>query len=352
VRRVCAGLILLLAAVANCGCDGLASAAPAGEARALRTTAILGEVGMSPGQMVYPRSIDNDGRAIWIIDKAARVQRLDAQTGDCTAIWQMPEFAKGKPCGITVGPPPPGLGEGPIIYIPDTHYHRVMLYRAPPSREHPPELVASFGSYGAGPGEFVYPTDVAVLPGPDGAAERIYVAEYGDNDRISVFGPDLEFLFAFGATGSGPGPEPEFNRPQSIALDAERRELYVVDACNHRVGVFTLEGGLVRWIGSPDNAGGAPDQISYPYGIALLGDGTALVTEFGNHRVRHIDMQSGETLTLLGSPGAGRGHLSVPWGITLIGDTAYVLDSGNGRIQAFPAPAKRRGHRAGSGGAG
>jgi DNA-binding beta-propeller fold protein YncE len=200
-----------------------------------------------------------------------------------------------------------------------------------------PTLIASFGEYGQGPGQFIYPTDVAVLTGPDGrAVERIYISEYGGHDRISVFDADLKFLFEFGSMGDGEGVE--FNRPQSMQIDAQRRQLIVTDACNHRVGVFTLDGQLVRWIGSPATSGEAPDAFSYPYGLALLGDGTALVSEFGNHRVHRIDYQSGATLSTFGGPGRAKGQFTNPWGLAILGDTLYTLDSGNERIQAFPKP--------------
>jgi hypothetical protein len=327
-------------AIAACNRD---APGPGEAAAPLRTTAVLGEVGTSPGQFVYPRCLDSDGSSLWVIDKSARVQRLDPRSGECTAIWTMPEFAQGKPVGITVGPPPPGMGDDPIIYIADTHCHRIMLYQPPRGPDEAPKLLASFGSFGTGDGQFIYPTDVAILAEADGKhAARLYVAEYGDNDRISIFDASFRFLHTFGHFGSGGGPEPEFNRPQSIAIDAKRSELIVADACNHRIGVFTLEGRLLRWHGSPQTAGSGQEQICYPYGLALLDDGTALVSEYGNHRVRHMSLQDGATLALYGTPGAGKGELASPWAVTVMKGSAYVLDSGNARIQAFPAPARHR----------
>ena len=40
-----------------------------------------------------------------------------------------------------------------------------------------------------------------------------------------------------------------------------------------------------------------------------------------------------------------------PWAVTVMGDMAFVLDSGNDRVQAFKAPARRRGATAGMSGA-
>jgi DNA-binding beta-propeller fold protein YncE len=336
-----------LAAAAVCGgsgCDRDVSDSEVAGPQPLKTIAVHGEVGTSPGQFVYPRCLDVDsGGSLWVIDKSARVQRIDPGTGRATALWTMPDHAQGKPCGITLGPPPAGVSKAEAVYIADTHYHRVQVYSMPAAVGVAPELLASFGSYGEGDGQFIYLTDVAILPSADGRhAERIYVSEYGDNDRVSVFDGSTKFLFSFGEFGGGAGPGAEFNRPQSLAIDSQRRELYVADACNHRIGVFDLDGGLKRWIGSPETAGPGPEQICYPYGIALLGDGTALVSEYGNSRVRHLDLSTGERLDLMGQPGNGKGQLATPWAVAIMGRTGYILDSGNARIQSFPAPAKRR----------
>jgi hypothetical protein len=302
--------------------------------RPLEVKAVFGEVGVSPGQFTYPRALANDGSNLWVIDKSARVQRIDPKTGESSALWTMPDWSVGKPCGISIGP------DGRLL-IPDTHYFRVMEFVPPPSLAHQPELIGSFGSLGSGPGQFNYCTDVGVMLTADGKAiERLYVGEYGGNDRVSVFDAAHQFLFAFGRYGSSSDPaEVEFSRPQSVEIDRSRKQVVVADSCNHRIGVFDLDGKLIRWIGA---AGSAPDQFAYPYGLALLPDGTALVSEYGNHRVHHIDCQTGESLGVYGKPGRGPGELTNPWAITVMDNTAYVLDSGNDRIQAFRVPARRR----------
>ena len=329
-RRVFFGLSAAgAAALPGCGeSHGAANAPPA----PLQTTAVFGEVGLSPSQFTYPRAIDTDGTSLWVIDKAAHVQRLSPTTGKATAMWSMPDSVLGKPCGVTIGP------DG-LVYIPDTHYHRVMVYKPPAGLDDKAELVSQWGEFGEGPGQFIYPTDVAFLTGKNGSIERIYVTEYGGNDRISAFGPDHRFLFSFGKFGEGADPASvEFTRPQSIQVDAQRRWLVATDACSHRVGVFTLDGALVRWIGSAGAAGSGTDQFAYPYGLALRPDGTALVTEFGNHRIHHIDLETGATVGIYGRPGRGEGELTNPWALTVLGDTVYVLDSNNARVQGFRAP--------------
>lgn len=301
------------------GCDRAPQAGP----QPLRSAAAFGEVGDAPGQIIYPRCIDATIDSIWIIDRTARVQRFTHE-GDYLGGWTMPAFERGKPTGVTIGP------DG-LIYVADTHEHRVSVFNESG------DMVDEWGTYGAGDGEFIYPTDVAFLIDDDGAIERIYVSEYGGTERISVFNRAHEFLFSFGEEGSGASADPvQFARPQSIAIDHDRRELYVTDSSNHRVGRFTLDGELIAWIGR-DGAlpGEAPGEFRYPYGLALLDDGTLLVSEFGGNRVQRIDPQRGVSLGDWGGPGFELGYLRTPWGVAAANGTAFVLDSGNNRVQSF-----------------
>jgi hypothetical protein len=149
----------------------------------------------------------------------------------------------------------------------------------------------------------------------------------------------FEYKFSFGSLGeSATADNVQFNRPQSLALDLARQELIVNDACNHRIGRFNLEGKLIQWINPGCQPGSAPGQFAYPYGLALLGDGTAFVTEFGNHRLQRVDLQTGESLGTWGQRGRLEGQLASPWGVVVKGDLVYVLDSANNRVQAFPRP--------------
>ncbi len=344
--RLWVGLVAGLGCLAGCGRDD-------GTARPLDVVAKLGETGMSPGQVAYPRCIESDSKGLWVIDKQARVQRLDPATGRAGVHWKMPEFALGKPTGVTAwrarGAP------GVLLFVADTHYHRVMVYDVPDSMgEGSPGLVTQFGSFGTGPGEFIYPTDVAVVPNDLGTSvERLYVSEYGGNDRVSVYEPreagaaEFAFRFSFGRYGNGPE---EFNRPQSMAWDALRRELIVADACNHRVGRFTGEGKNLGWMGGPEGVGAEAGRFNYPYGICQLPDGTLLVAEYGNSRVQRVDVAAGTSLGIFGTRGRGKGQLATPWGVALAGETAFVLDSGNDRILGFEVPASALRTRVAGGG--
>ncbi|MEZ6232953.1 MAG: hypothetical protein R3B68_02075 [Phycisphaerales bacterium] len=347
-----AALAGLAAVLGGCG-----EAAPV-PGEPIRVRVAFGEVGVSPGQFSYPRAmdaqVDASGSWLWVVDKSGRVQKIDAATGACRAWWRMPAIALGKPTGITIGPAAgPGLADGDAgraaVWLADTHYHQILVYDAadaemPGPGQEPREarVLARFGEYGEAPGQFVYVTDVALLLDAAGAVERVYVSEYGGNDRITCLDSEFNVLFTFGAFGSGETAERvEFNRPQAIGIDGLRRELVVVDSCNHRVGRFTLDGELIAWIGSPETAGDELGRFRYPWGLYLPGDGTALVVEQQGARVQHIDLATGDALASYGRIGYGEGELVTPWSVTVIGEMAYVLDSGNNRIFGFDAPRVR-----------
>jgi len=350
-----------------CGGCSESNTSPASAPIAFSTC--FGEVGMSPGQFSYPRAIDSDGECLWIIDKAARVQRIDPRSGSVLSGWRMPEWTGGKPTGITIFSPTGGTPDDLTIFVADTHYNRIMVYQpgptilAPGERDpgndgtawgSPVHLIAKFGSYGTEPGQLTYPTDVAVLPTDDGTkVAKLYVSEYGGTDRISIFEPSptgddstkpaFTCVATFGRFGSSSDPaQVEFSRPQSMVIDALAAELIVADACNHRIGRFHLDGRLIAWIGSPDSAGKGLGQFSYPYGLALLEDRTVLVAEYGNNRIQQVDLDTGKGVRTFGQPGRGSGQLAIPWGIAAIGSTAYVLDSGNNRVMGFDAPRPAR----------
>ncbi len=334
---------VLLVAGASCALVACDERAETGEGVRLEVRRVLGEPGREPGQYMYPRGIASSGGQLWVVDKGARVQRIDPQTGRCTRIFQTPKFENGKPTGLTLAPLP-GEEARLGLYVADTHEHRILAYDIQSGSDEP---VLAFGSFGTEGGQFVYPTDIAVETDAEGRLRRIYVSEYGGNDRISVFGPDLDFLSSFGAFGvAGEGDTSEgrvvLDRPQSIAIDQSAGELIVTDACNHRLGRFTLDGALIAWIG-----GGASDLLRYPYGLELIGRRQALVAEFGGNRVSRVDLDSGEVIGTIGQPGRETGQLASPWGVAVVGDELFVLDSGNNRIQvvSMPGPALAGGAR-------
>jgi DNA-binding beta-propeller fold protein YncE len=269
---------------------------------------IIGGPGAVPGRFATPRAMAQDAAGrLFVVDKTGRIQRFSA-AGVYEAGWATPEVAKGRPTGIAVEP------SGDVL-VADTHYHRILRYSADGA------LKGRFGSLGLGPGQFTYPTGLAVA-----ADGTIYVSEFGGNedgkDRIQVFTPDGNFVREWGKYGEGPG---EFHRPQGIALAGGR--LYVTDVANHRIQVFeAADGRFVREWGG----------VKYPYGISVDGDGNVLVAEYGSHRISKF-APDGRLIAAAGGAGTGPGELNTPWGVLAAGPRIYVVDTNNHRLQDWPA---------------
>ena len=307
-RAVAAMLLVACAATMSAGCEG---ADHSGVPKVVRH---FGSSGPGPGEFLYPRAIGVAGDStVWVVDKTARLQHFDA-AGKHLGGFSMPESAAGKPTGLAVGP------DG-NVWVADTHYHRVVVFK-PDGEE-----VRRFGAYGTEPGRMVYPTDVAFAG--DG---RVFVSEYGGNDRVNIWSIEGEFLGSFGTFGADSG---QLSRPSALAVDAARKRLYVADACNHRIAVYDLAGTLDKYIGS---VGREIGQLRYPYDVALTAGGRIVVCEYGNNRIQ-VFSPDGRGLAVLGGPGRQLGELAYPWGVAIgAGALAYIVDAGNNRIQAWRLP--------------
>lgn len=349
--------LLCAASMVGCGSKASSSAAsdPFAEPITLDTLRVLGESGTQRGQFVYPRAMDvfsqNKHPYAAFIDKTARIQIIDLESGSTIGSVHTPRWDRGKPTGISVATS--AIDHTQLaVYIADTHEHRVLMYQLPlPNVEIPvptqPDIM--FGSFGEDPGQFIYPTDVAIQTDDAGIVTHLYVSEYGGNDRISRFtiertesGINPHFEYQIGTASeevdASDGPV-ALSRPQSIELWTNPegdRELIVTDASHHRVGRLTTAGDLIAWYGTPLDH--SPSAYRFPYGITVLDDGSALITEFGANRVRCINLATGDTLWRYGVGGRSEGQIVQPWDSGVIGDKLVVLDSGNNRVQICKLP--------------
>jgi DNA-binding beta-propeller fold protein YncE len=169
----------------------------------------------------------------------------------------------GRPCGVAVGP-------GGRVYISDTAQHQVVVLGPDGS------LVRRIGSRGAGPGEFNYPTYLAL-----DRAGRLYVSD-SLNSRVQVFetaegaAPGVRQV---GRKGDMPG---YFSQPKGITVDAEGR-LYVVDAHFEAVQVFDPQGRVLMSFG---REGQGPGEFWLPVGICADDSGMLWIADSYNRRVQ------------------------------------------------------------------
>ncbi|HET6880914.1 MAG TPA: NHL repeat-containing protein [Pirellulales bacterium] len=270
---------------------------------------VWGRRGISEGRLQKPRAMAIDAEDhLYIVDMTARIQVFD-RDGNYLRGWQTPVHVAGRPTGLS-------FDRRGRLLVADTHYYRLLTY-SPEG-----ELLATFGGvHGESPGEFGLVTDAV-----EDSSGNLYVAEYGDYDRIQKFSPDGKFLLEWGGHGTEPG---QFMRPQNMAID-EEDDLWVADACNHRVQVFDGEGKLLNLWGQE---GGEPGQLYYPYDLLLDDAGHVYISEWGNNRVQKFT-RSGESLGCWGHRGRQPGEFDHPW--ALVRDSQgkiHVLDTQNHRVQ-------------------
>src|SRR6476620_4685034 len=189
-----------------------------------RLEKVWGRVGASPGRFFRPRAIAIDKRDLWyIVDMTPRIQVFTGD-GELIRAWQTPDFKNGRPSGLAFN------NEGNLLVC-DTHYFRVLVY-TPEGKLLENQTIG--GKCGDGDGEFQFVTDVA--QDVDGS---FYVAQFGEFDRIQKLSADRRFLLSWGEHGKEPG---QFLRPQKMVID-KAGQVWVTDACNHRVQVFDTRGG-------------------------------------------------------------------------------------------------------------
>lgn len=267
---------------------------------------VIGAPGHTAGRFHRPRGlVYHPGEdALFVVDWDGRIQKFDPD-GAFRASWVMPDVEKGKPEDLCVGL------DG-TLFVADTHYSRIVEF-APDGRQ-----VGTFGTYGKGPGQFIYPVGIC-----RDSKGNLYVSEYGENDRIQKFDCHGRFLKQWGTFGREPG---NFQRPSGLVCTDD--DLVVVaDAVNHRLQVFDSEGALLKIIG---REGTGPGEFRYPYDVAAAGD-CLYVLEFGNQRVQKIT-RDGKPLGAAGRPGKGDGCFASPWRCAVMKGGLYVSDTDNGRV--------------------
>ncbi|MCP5533968.1 MAG: hypothetical protein H7A48_12420 [Akkermansiaceae bacterium] len=224
-----------------------------------------------------------------------------------------------EPVGIVVG-------AGGTIYVADSNNHRIRAITAAGTVS----TFAGLGSPGFTDGvpaaaRFNLPSGLAI-----NANGTLHVADRGNN-RIRKVGPDG----TVSTLASG------FDGPFGVAIDAAGTA-YVTEASGHAIhkvatnGTTTLFAGSAAVSGMVDDTGAAA-RFSGPSGLAFRADGTLLVADTGNHRIRAIS-PAGVVSSFAGSgvagPDDGLGEVAqfdqpislaaTPSGGVVVGETAHA----------------------------
>lgn len=251
---------------------------------------------------------------------------------------------------------PAGLVAAPdgAIYVSDTIDQRIR--RIDPTGHI--QTIAGTGDHGfAGDGG---PAIKATLQDPTalarGADGTLFVADTGNN-RIRAIRPDETIVTVAGSSDDGFAGDgglarnAQISGPAGLAL-APNGDLFFSDADNNRIRVVHANGIIdtVAGTGQPgfagDNGPARAAALHSPAGLALAPDGSLLIADTGNNRVRRI-APNGTISTVAGNGGGGSGgdggpataaQLNAPVDVAVRPDGSFfVAERGGNRIRVVDA---------------
>ena len=185
----------------------------------------------------------------------------------------------------------------------------------------------------------------------DGAG-NLYIADF-NNHRIRKVNSAgvISTVAGTGTAGfsgdGGAATSAQLRNPQDVALDGAGN-LYIVDTGDHRIrkvnsaGVISTVAGSGAQGFSGDGAAATAAQLNQPRGVALDGTGNLYIADWANHRIRKVDVSSGNISTVAGTGTAGfsgdggaatSAQLDNPYGVAVDGASNLYIADNNNRIR-------------------
>jgi len=276
-------------------------------ARLGRWIAGLDEQAMAPLVLQRPSALIGDDRGrLYVADVSRQAVFVFDETAGELLLWEQADAQRRfvAPAGVAVAP-----GR---VFVSDAELGAVFVLDA---------QGAPRSTIGAG--RLTRPTGVA----RDAASGRLFVADTYGHD-IKVFDDAGALLSTIGRRGTEPG---EFNYPSHLALAGG--ELYVTDTLNNRVQVLRAsDGSFVRQFGS---RGLALGQLVRPKGVSVDAEGNVYVIESFYDSLL-VYSPKGEFLMPIGGTGKATGRFYLPAGVWVDGkNRVHVADMFNGRVVLF-----------------
>ncbi len=98
--------------------------------------------------------------------------------------------------------------------------------------------------------------------------------------RVFVYSAEGEFLYKFGEKGGSTG---KLSQPRGLAIDEERRRVYIVDYMRHSVSAYSVEGEFLFEFGG---RGWGPGWFQYPTDVVVDSKQRVYVSDTFNNRVQ------------------------------------------------------------------
>jgi sugar lactone lactonase YvrE len=170
------------------------------------------------------------------------------------------------------------------VYVSDSRNNRIQKFDSQGN------YITKWGAEGHGDREFLMPLGIAVRR--VNGANFVYVADYG-NDRVQKFSSNGTFIRAWGADFSVDGA---FYQPTGITVD-EAGDIYVSETSvpiglawnetRDRIQKFRDDGVSIEFVAAWGSTGSNPGQLFVPYDLAVSSiDGKVFVVERNNNRVQ------------------------------------------------------------------
>lgn len=183
------------------------------------------------------------------------------------------------------------------------------------------------------------PWDLAFLNG------QLHIAMAGLH-QIWAYDPQTEIAGVVAGTGRENITDSEARKAalaQPSGLAAGNGRLYFADSETSAIRVYdpqserveTLVGKGLFTFGDVDGPTGSA-LMQHPLGVAVQGN-DLYVADTYNHKIRRIDLQTGEVSTMAGNGTPGRdvnGELALyePGGVSVVGNNLFIADTNNDRI--------------------
>lgn len=103
-----------------------------------------------------------------------------------------------------------------------------------------------------------------------------------ETSKVYVYTADEKFLFSFGEKGGSTG---KMSRPRGIAIDEDKKVIYIVDYMRHTILTYDLSGKYLFEFGG---LGIDPLWFNFPNSIAIDRKGRLIVADMFNNRIQFL----------------------------------------------------------------
>lgn len=157
------------------------------------------------------------------------------------------------------------------------------------------------------------------------ASGNVYISDSNKN-RVFAFSADKKPLFAI-------GDDERLSGPVGLAVDDERKRIYIVNSRKNNIAVYDLAGNFIFTFAGP---GTRPGHLNYPIDLDIDSKGNIVVADAINAKVQ-IFSPDGKFLSRFGQRGDNPADFQLMKGIAVDRktDNIYVVDGRGDRFTIF-----------------